>query len=101
MAIVVNILNDGKQMELINTDGKLILFSDTSDGFSYDVMDICGTCLSGKILSAKRAREAAMEFLERTGHKDLAKKLQPDYRRQKNDRDGYLPCPATHGAATA
>ncbi len=101
MALIVNILNEGKQIELINTDGKLVLFSDTTDGFSYDLMDICGTCLSGKILSAKRAREAAMEFLERRGHKDLAEKLQPDYRGQKKERHGYLPCPATHVAATA
>lgn len=103
MAIIVNILNDGKQIELINTDGKVILFSDTSDGFSYDIMDICGTCLSGKILSAKRAREAAMEFLERRGHKELAKKLKPDYgvQTQEKKRHGYLPRSATRVAATA
>ena len=100
MAIIVNILNDGKQIELINTDGKLVFFSDTTDGFSYDLMDICGTCLSGKILSAKRAREAAMEFLERRGRKDLARKLKPDYGKQNRERHGYLPCPATHVAAT-
>ena len=101
MAIIINILNDGKQIDLINTDGKLILFSDTSDGFSYDVMDICGTCLTGKILSAKRAREAAMEFLERRGHKELARRLKPYYGKQHRERYGCLPRPATHLAATA
>lgn len=101
MALVVNILNDGKQIELINTDGKVVLFSDTADGFSYDVMDICGTYLSGKILSAKRARDAAIEFLERRGHKGLAEKLKPDYRGQKKERYGCLPCLATPVAATA
>ena len=101
MALIVNILNDGKQIELINTDGKLTLFSDTSDGFSYHVMDICGTYLSGKILSAKRARDAAIEFLERRGHKGLAEKLKPDYRGQKKGRHGSLPCLATPAAATA
>jgi hypothetical protein len=101
MALIVNVLNDGKLIELINTDGKLVLFSDTSDGFSYDIMDICGTSLSGKVLTAKRAREAAIEFLERRGHKELAGRLKQEYRTETRERHGYLPCPATRVAASA
>lgn len=101
MAIIVNILDNGKQVELVNTDGKLVLFSDRPDGFCYYIADICGGYTSGKILSTKRAREAAMEFLERRGHKDLAGRLRPDYGKKIRERYGYLPYPATRVAASA
>ncbi len=101
MAIIVNILKKGERIELINTDGKEVTFSDIPDGYHYEAMDICGTHMSGDLIGTKNARDVAIEFLEKKGHKELAQKLRPDYRPQRKHLYGYLPCPAVPLAASA
>ncbi len=100
MAIIVNVLKKGEQIELINTDGKVVIFSDIPDGYHYEVMDICGTHMSRDVVGTKKARDVAIEFLEKKGHKELAQKLRPDYRPQRKHLFGYLPCPAVPLAAS-
>ncbi len=100
MAIIVNVLKKGEQIERINTDGKVVTFSDIPDGYYYEAMDICGNRVERKAISIKNARYSAMEFLEKKGHKELAQKLRPDYRPQRKHLFGYLPCPAVPLAAS-
>jgi len=101
MAIIVNVRKKGQQVELINTDGKVVTFTDIPGGYHYEVMDICGTHMSGDVVGTKKARDIAIEFLEKKGHKDLAQKFRPDYRPQRKSLYGYLPCPAVPLAASA
>ena len=80
MAIIVNILNRGARVELINTDGKVVTFSDLPDGYHYEVMDICGTHIGSDIVGTKKARDAAIEFLQRKRYEQLARRIQAGHR---------------------
>ncbi len=100
MAVIVNIVNKGSQIEIINPVGIMITFSDRPDGCYCVSEDICGNRVERKASSIKNARYSAMEFLEKKGHKELAQKLRPDYRPQRKHLYGYLPCPAVPLAAS-
>ncbi len=101
MAIIVNILDKGGTVQVITLVGKMITFTDASQGCFYKVEDICGGGHQGKASSIKNARYCAMAFLEKKGKHALAQKLRPDYRPQRKHLYGYLPCPAVPLAASA
>ena len=95
MAIIVNIVNKGREIQLINPMGIMVTFTDRPDGCYRVIEDICGNRVERKASSIKNARYSAMEFLEKKGHKELAQKLRPDYRPQRKHR------PAVPFAASA
>lgn len=94
MAIIVNILNKGREVQLINLEGMMITFTDRPDGCSCVSEDICGNRVERKASSIKNARHSAIEFLEKRGHRSLARVLHPHYKPQRKDMAAYLPCPA-------
>lgn len=101
MATIVNVLEKGKRIELINAIGTKVVFTDRPDGCHYEVRESSGRYVSGKARTMKNARHTAIEFLEKKGRKELAHMLHPDYRPQRKSSNGYLPCPAVLPAAPA
>jgi hypothetical protein len=102
MATIVNILDKGRKVEIINPMGKTITFWDTPDGCHYKVSDICmGDIHEGKASATKNARECAMAFLKKKGKHGLAAMLDPSYKSGKAKRLSYLPCPAILAPAVA
>ncbi len=101
MAIIVNILDKGRTVQVITLVGKMITFTDAPQGCFYKVEDICGGGHQGKASAIKDTRHCAMAFLEKKGKHALAQKLRPDYRPQGKQFYGYLPCPAVPLTASA
>ena len=90
MATIVNVLNKGRQIELISLVGKMITFSDRPDGCYYVIEDICGNRVERKASSVKNARYCAMAFLEKRGKHALARKLDPNYKPPRKFRPSIL-----------
>ncbi len=93
MAIIVNILDKGRTVQVITLVGKMITFTDTPQGCFHKVEDICGGSRQGKASAIKDARHCAMAFLEKKGKHALAQKLHPHYKPQKKDMPVYVRCP--------
>ncbi len=102
MTTIVNILDKGRRVEIINPMGKIITFWDTPDGCHYKVSDICmGNIHEGKACATKNARGCGIALLKRKGKHGLAAMLDPSYKSGKAKRLSYLPCPAILAPAAA